>query len=537
MIICDCNIYFLIVTRSYSSASDREDHYLADFVRGILLRRSLSEVHPPRQCLDYFEMQGVTQASSHTNLGIMPDEEMEITTDLAQPGFAEDIDIDLDFAQPDEDMELADFDQAQDIQNFNSDARDELMAEGDDESFGMIDAEDIMHNEAAAAANDIEIDIGGPDDDLLPEVTAFDGASHQVDELDYAEVLGTEDQNIESGDWFQASADQVSGSAEVQVDYLEDPAAATAVDATSAPGTTLPSAEIDLQGSTTAGEAEQTDESLYAAQFQDATGQENLEHAEEHADSGTSYEVEHSDVLETSKDSSNRKVDEKHDDEPNSEEQPGEEAEESREADVSKPVKQGQLQDGATGTESDLLAGDNFEEEQFAEESNFVADLNATENHLGGESYDEHTNDENNAVEGDEDKTSLNNPDLENELEAQNDYTDAYQEGTDRKETQGIQDEFNENVASIAKRHELHISYGETDYRLFAKSEDDDPNQYFLKDTSALELSLAEFLTSLRDVISEEVSPLDELVMHVDGLGLEFAEVRPFDYVYQAVLR
>ena len=72
----------------------------------------------------------------------------------------------------------------------------------------------------------------------------------------------------------------------------------------------------------------------------------------------------------------------------------------------------------------------------------------------------------------------------------------------------------------------MYISYGQTDYRLFARGEDDDPNQYFLKDTSALELSLAGFLTSLREVISEEVSPLDELAMHIDGLGLEFAEVR-----------
>ena len=81
----------------------------------------------------------------------------------------------------------------------------------------------------------------------------------------------------------------------------------------------------------------------------------------------------------------------------------------------------------------------------------------------------------------------------------------------------------------------MYISYGQTDYRLFAKGEDDDPNQYFLKDTTALELSLAGFLTSLREVISEEVSPLDELALHVDGLGLEFAEVRlpPFCPVYK----
>lgn len=476
-------------------------------------------------------MQGVTRASSHISLGIMPDEEMEITTDLAQPGFAEDIDIDIDFAQLDEDMELGDFDQAQDMQNFNSDARDELMAEGDDESFGMIDAEDIMHNEAAAAANDIEIDIGGPDDGLLPEVAAYEGGPDGVDELDYAEAIGTEDQNVESGGWFQASTDQIPGTAEeVQVGSFEDPAAANAVGATSAPETTTnPSAEIDLVGSTIVGEAEQIDEALYAAQFQDTTSQDNVEYG----DSGT-YEVEHSDALETSKDSSDRKHDEEHNEEPGTEDQPGGEAEEARETDVLEPVKQMQPEDGADGTEADLLAGDNFEEEQVAEDSHFVTDLNSTENHIGGESYDEHANDENNPVGGnDENETSLNSPDLENGLEAHGDYANADQEGSDPKETRGVQDASTTYVDSIAGRHEIHISYGETDYGLFAKSEDDDPNQYFLKDTSALELSLAEFLTSLRDVVSEEVSPLDELVMHVDGLGLEFSEVRTFDPIYQ----
>ncbi|KAI0851701.1 hypothetical protein F5Y00DRAFT_215662 [Daldinia vernicosa] len=70
----------------------------------------------------------------------------------------------------------------------------------------------------------------------------------------------------------------------------------------------------------------------------------------------------------------------------------------------------------------------------------------------------------------------------------------------------------------------MYISYGNTDYRLFAKSEADDPNKYFLSDMAALELPLGQLLSSLRDVISDELSPLDELVMHVDGLGLEFSE-------------
>src|SRR3954451_3773726 len=90
----------------------------------------------------------------------MPDEEMEMAVDFGQAGFGEDIDIDLDFptGQPDDDMDLEDFDRLHDIQN--SDTRDELMAEGDDLSYGMVDAIELDHNISAAAANDIDIELG-----------------------------------------------------------------------------------------------------------------------------------------------------------------------------------------------------------------------------------------------------------------------------------------------------------------------------------------------------------------------------------------
>jgi len=92
----------------------------------------------------------------------MPDEEMDIMTDFGPDGFTEDIDIDLDLAavaHPDEDLELADFDHSADLQLFNSDGRDELMAEGDDASYGMVDADDGEHVEVMATTDDIDIDL------------------------------------------------------------------------------------------------------------------------------------------------------------------------------------------------------------------------------------------------------------------------------------------------------------------------------------------------------------------------------------------
>ncbi len=117
---------------------------------------------------------------------MMPGEEMEITTDFGHPGFGDEIDIDLDFAvgQHDEDLELADFDQTQDIQNFNIDTRDELMAEVDDASYGMIGADEIEHNVVATTANDIEIDLGDTEENLWEQHTSHLESFGNADEID-----------------------------------------------------------------------------------------------------------------------------------------------------------------------------------------------------------------------------------------------------------------------------------------------------------------------------------------------------------------
>ncbi|RYP71683.1 hypothetical protein DL771_004634 [Monosporascus sp. 5C6A] len=456
----------------------------------------------------------------------MPDEEMELMTDLGQPGFAEDIDIDLDLAQPDdEDMELADFDQAQDMQNFNSDARDELMAEGDDESFGMIDVEEISHNEAATAANDIEIDIGVPDDGFAPQLADYDGAPNEADGLHYVEDMGAQDRNLESGDWFQASTDLVPGSVEdAQVDSLGNIDAGSITNAALAPES---DALLDgkIPQDPTAADTENNNGSIHEeAHVQGAAALENVEHG----DSGIQHEpTNNAGFAEPSRDLLDGEHGQEHDDAPRSVGKAG------GGADDPEPAVQAQLDDEAAGADADSFADNSFRKEQPAEHDRPVLTSKAVETQLDGDSNEEHANNEAYENEENEGDKSSSNPGSQNELEAPDRRADDPQVGSALEEEQEprVRDAPVEHSTRIAIRHEIYVSYGQTDYRLFAKSEDDDPNQYFLKDASALDLSLAEFLSSLRDVVSEEVSPLDELVMHVDGLGVEFAESTTLDFL------
>ncbi|RYO87819.1 hypothetical protein DL762_004005 [Monosporascus cannonballus] len=456
----------------------------------------------------------------------MPDEEMEMMTDLGQPGFAEDIDIDLDLTQPDdEDMELADFDQAQDMQNFNSDARDELMAEGDEESFGMIDVEDVSHNKAATAANDIEIDIGGPDDGFAPQLADYDGAPNEADELHYVEEMGAEDQNLESGDWFQASTDLVAGSVEdPQVDSLGNIDAGSITNAAWGPENAALLDEKNPQDPT-APDTENNNTSVHEeAHVQGVAALENVEHG----DSGIQHEPRHdAGFAEPSRDSLDGEHDQEHD------RAPGPVGKAGGEADDSEPAIQAQLGDGDAGADADSFADDSLRKEQPAEHNRPVPDSKAVETQLDGDSNEEHTNNEAHENEEKVEDKASSNPGSQNELEDPDRRAADPQEGSalEGEQEPRARDAPVEHLASITMRHEIYVSYGQTDYRLFAKSEDDDPNQYFLKNASALDLSLAEFLSSLRDVVSEEVSPLDELVMHVDGLGVEFAESTTSDFL------
>jgi hypothetical protein len=72
---------------------------------------------------------------------------------------------------------------------------------------------------------------------------------------------------------------------------------------------------------------------------------------------------------------------------------------------------------------------------------------------------------------------------------------------------------------------DVKVIYRDEEFSLLAGSSDDDPNSYFLADSAALDAPLAKFLSDVRHIISAEVTQSDEIVMRVDGLGLEFGEV------------
>lgn len=78
-------------------------------------------------------------------------------------------------------------------------------------------------------------------------------------------------------------------------------------------------------------------------------------------------------------------------------------------------------------------------------------------------------------------------------------------------------------VSSSALPHII-VSWDGKDYPLFSTSESDDPDSYFLSDTSILNKPLVKFLEAIRDVVHSDLSDEDELVLSIDDLGLEISE-------------
>lgn len=70
---------------------------------------------------------------------------------------------------------------------------------------------------------------------------------------------------------------------------------------------------------------------------------------------------------------------------------------------------------------------------------------------------------------------------------------------------------------------EIEVAYNDTTYMLFGSS-DDDPESYFLPDTRGLDRPLSQFLSAIRQVISNEVLPSDGLLISIEALDLEFGE-------------
>ncbi|KAI1087728.1 hypothetical protein F5B19DRAFT_497092 [Rostrohypoxylon terebratum] len=466
----------------------------------------------------------------------MPGEEMEITTDFGHTGFGEDIDIDLDFAvgQPDEDLELADFDQAQEIQNFNTDMRDELMAEGDDASYGMIDADDIEHNEGAATVNDIEIDLGDPDENLWQHTALHEDTLETVAEIDYAENADVDNStvvNVGEASWLETSTYPISNANEVEVAQTDS----TALDSTS--GHLPHDAAILAEGVDTQDFGLSDIRNDTKAPSDDGLNDNNPEDVAEgvtNEEQTITFDSEPQQPAEGSVPSEGDLQDNHDDVQSNGDASQGNTAHEVQELEAYQDEVpeighlQGEISAEHKENPSASLASSyqSVNEHLVQEdETGLEPGLGDFEQEIGGNAYAEHANDQESvhsprqgeikAQDVDEARSRSNNPENEDQEAADADRDNHVPPMSKIRA---------EHPLSIATRHEMYISYGQTDYRLFAKSEDDDPNQYFLRDMSTMELPLGEFLANLREVIADELSILDELVMHVDGLGLEFSE-------------
>jgi hypothetical protein len=79
------------------------------------------------------------------------------------------------------------------------------------------------------------------------------------------------------------------------------------------------------------------------------------------------------------------------------------------------------------------------------------------------------------------------------------------------------------NTSLASDVPEIMVHYNQGQYSLIG-APSDDPDSYFLSDVKDLDAPLSQLLASIRGVISDEVSPEDELVVRIDSLDLEFGE-------------
>ncbi|KAL5354581.1 hypothetical protein ACLOAV_000670 [Pseudogymnoascus australis] len=76
----------------------------------------------------------------------------------------------------------------------------------------------------------------------------------------------------------------------------------------------------------------------------------------------------------------------------------------------------------------------------------------------------------------------------------------------------------------ISEERNITVGYQGSEYALVASSESDDPDSYFLKDSSVLKEPLSALFAVLRDILHDEIPTGDELVFTIDDLGLETCE-------------
>ncbi|KAI0022063.1 hypothetical protein F4780DRAFT_244920 [Xylariomycetidae sp. FL0641] len=492
----------------------------------------------------------------------MPVEEMEITTDLGHPGFEEDIDVDLDLAvgQPDELMDFGDdFDKVENMLSFNSDSRDEMMAERDDASYGMVDADDIDQDDiaVAAAADDIDIDLGNANDVSWEDGAALNDSHIHTMETSQIEPLDgtTSIDAMRTENEFHL---QTSGEEAIDVDLSEETATGgnAPQDVTkvlSAQGTEWQDFGVSDNGGTAIDSSRNIsgDVSVPPEHAEEAalvglldvpepqTSEVNVSsetlqtagHLESVVTPANSHEAADALDGQVSLDPGNP------DDREDVIGYDNEAAEpESEQVDDSVALVEAPLPQKSAPIKEDVVEDDYAAEETRAQHDGSDSLPESTLRH-GAELQKEPVEDQ--THQGDTASEAEPHDPADTDTHQEPEVLEHGNEGTGEHATVEensqvvpvVKPHRSEDAAVVATRHELYISYGETDYRLFAKSEDDDPNHYFLSDVSALDLPLVQFLASLRDVISGEISPLDELVLHVDGLGLEFSESTTSDFL------
>lgn len=120
--------------------------------------------------------------------------------------------------------------------------------------------------------------------------------------------------------------------------------------------------------------------------------------------------------------------------------------------------------------------------------------------------------------------------DVQEQLSPQKDSTaDIFDEAQDYESW----DEEERDEEDSDTRPKVTISYQSQEYSLFAESSDQDPDLYFLADLDSLDQPLSQLLFNIRDVISDEIAPSQEVFLRVNGLGFEFAESTTKDFLDQ----
>ncbi|KAL8370874.1 hypothetical protein RB595_000965 [Gaeumannomyces hyphopodioides] len=96
--------------------------------------------------------------------------------------------------------------------------------------------------------------------------------------------------------------------------------------------------------------------------------------------------------------------------------------------------------------------------------------------------------------------------------------------GEDDPEYMDVAEIDDQALDEFSTRPQVRIRYRDTTYSLFATSKSDDPYSFFFSDIEALEHPLSQFLAGLREVLSDEITPDEDVLIRIDGLGLEFAD-------------